>query len=188
MESRGALASLAIWGCEVDIGGRTYVIPPLSAAQWFIIVLSDDTPLPIIPGLFEDPEDRTEVLDALAWGDTTIDEIEERSRQVLEEMAAMRWWVANKLIRSASAYWRPIGAELTRRGVDLERVSLAAALDVIYAFCCSTMKPEELTQFKIELERPPADVQAAEMYEAESMTNTLFSLLGPPPVPSAPVS
>jgi hypothetical protein len=188
MESRGALASLAIWGCEVELGGRNYTIPARSAADWFIVILTEGTWLPIIPGMLEDPDERLAVLDDLAFGTVTLDDLVDRQQLILEEMSGMRWWVADKLIRGASANWRPIGAELTKRGVDLDKVSLAAALDVIYAFCCSTMTREELTQFKLELERPPAGMDPDQMYEAEAMTNTLFSLLGPPPVPPTPVS
>jgi hypothetical protein len=187
MESN-ALASLDIWGCEVQVLDKTYTIPALSAAQWFITILSNDIYLPIVPGLFDDPDANSEVLEALARGDIDMDKIQQLCWAVLEEMSGMRWWVADRLIRGASANWRPIGAELTKRGVDLHAVSLAAALDVIYTFCCSTMTREELTQFQLELERPPAGMDPAELYEAQAMTNTLFSLLGPPPTPPSPVS
>jgi hypothetical protein len=48
-----ALAALRIWALDVELGGDTFTVPPLPASEWFLAILDEDTPLPLIPGLMD---------------------------------------------------------------------------------------------------------------------------------------
>lgn len=185
MKKADALAALDIWGCEVEVAGWTVTVPALPAAEWMMAILREDAG-PIIPGMLADPIDRAKIIMALIDGETTIEELAELSRDVLAEMSGWHWWQADRLIRGAGAYWRQIGGQLGRLGVDLHAISIAAALNTIYVLCVETMTQEERAKFEFELSRPPEGVDAAELYDAEAATAAVYALLGPPPVPPAP--
>lgn len=175
-----ALAALKIWALDVELGGETFTVPALPASDWFIAVLRDDVALPLIPGLMEgDAEDR--ISDQLLDGDIDIDLIVTRSRELLTEAAGRPWWEADRLIRSSGASWHIIGGELTRLGVKLEEVSLAAALNAIYVICTRTMDEKERNKFDIDLRLPPIGVDGVdpnELYDQRAAEDAFMALMG----------
>jgi len=175
-----ALAALRIWAIEVEVGGDTFLVPPLPAVEWFLAILDEDTPLPLIPGLMSgNAEER--ITDLLLDGLTTTDEITRRSRELLTEAAGRPWWEADRLIRSAGASWHIIGGELTRLGVDLGAVSLAAALNAIYVVCVRTMDEKERNKFDIDLRLPPIGVEGVkpeDMYDVRAAESAFAALMG----------
>lgn len=186
-----ALAALRVWALEVELAGETFVVPPRPAADWFLAILDEDVPLPLIPGMMEaSAED--EVADLLLDGSLTVEEITTRSRELLTAAAGRPWWEADRLIRSAGASWHIIGGELTRLGVDLDKVSLAAALNAIYVVCVRTMDEKERNKFDIDLRLPPIGVEGVtteEMYDQQAAESAFAALMGQarPPVPTDPV-
>jgi len=186
--SADALAALRIWALDVDLAGETFVVPPLPAVDWFLAILSDDVPLPIVPGLMDsDAEER--ITDMLLDGTLDVDEVVTRSREALSAAAGRPWWEADRLIRSSAASWQVIGGELTRVGVDLRDVSLAAALNAIYVICVRTMDEKERNKFDIDLRLPPIGVEGVkteEMYDEVAATAAFTALMGQA-VPPAPV-
>lgn len=183
------LAALRIWAIDVDLGGDTFTVPPRPAVEWFLAILDEDTPLPLIPGLMEgDAEER--VTDLLLDGLVTAEDIAKRSRELLTAAAGRPWWEADRLIRSSGASWHIIGGELTRLGVDLSRVSLAAALNAIYVVCVRTMDEKERNKFDIDLRMPPIGVEGVtteEMYDERAATAAFQALMGGA-MPPSPVS
>lgn len=183
-----ALAALRIWALEVDLGGETFVVPARPAADWFLAILDEDTPLPLIPGLMDrGAEER--IVDLLLDDLTTAEEIVTRSRELLTAAAGRPWWEADRLIRSAGASWQVIGGELIRLGVDLDKVSLAAALNAIYVVCVRTMDEKERNKFDIDLRMAPIGVegvQPEEMYDAKAAEAAFAALMGGS-LPPAPV-
>jgi hypothetical protein len=182
-----ALAALRIWALDVDLGGETFTVPPCPAGDWFLAILDEDTPLPLIPGLMDgDAEER--ITDLLLDGATSAEEIVARSRELLTAAAGRPWWEADRLIRSSGASWHIIGGELTRLGVDLGRVSLAAALNAIYVICVRTMDETERNKFDIDLRLPPIGVEGVtteEMYDERAAQDAFAALMGQaqPPAP-----
>lgn len=175
----GVLAALDIVGAEVDIAGHTYDVPPLSAAQWFALVLRPDVSLPLVATLSH--EDQFEVMQALLLGLLEIDELVECTRALLEAMSGWRWWEADRLIRSSAASWRTIGGELARLGLDLRTIPLAAALNAIYAICCRSMDKDQRTKFDFELSSPPTSVDPDEV-DLSGSEAAFVAALGLPPV------
>jgi hypothetical protein len=175
-----ALAALRIWALEVDLAGETFVVPPRPAVDWFLAILSEDVPLPLIPGLMDgDAEER--IGDMLMDGEVTAELIIQRSRELLTEAAGRPWWEADRLIRSSGASWHIIGGELTRLGVDLGTVSLAAALNAIYVICVRTMDEKERNRFDIDLRLPPIGVEGVtteEMYDQRAAEEAFTALMG----------
>lgn len=187
MPGSDALAALRIWAIEVDLAGQTFVVPARPAVDWFLAILDEDVPLPLIPGMMGgDAEDR--VADLLLDGEVTPEDIAKRSRELLTAAAGRPWWEADRLIRSSGASWHIIGGELTRLGVDLGRVSLAAALNAIYVVCVRTMDEKERAKFDIDLRLPPIGVEGVkpeEMYDQRAAESAFAALMGQaqPPAP-----
>lgn len=182
-----ALAALRIWSHDVDLGGETFTVPPLPAVEWFIAILDEETPLPLIPGLM-DSEAEERITDMLWHEEITPQDITTRCRELLTAVAGRPWWEADRLIRSSAASWQIIGGELTRLGVDLTRVSLAAALNAIYVVCVRTMDEKERNKFDIDLRLPPIGVEGVtteEMYDEKAASAAFMALMGgaQPPAP-----
>jgi hypothetical protein len=181
------LAALRIWALDVELGGETFVVPARPAAEWFLAILDEDVPLPLIPGMMgADAEDR--ITDLLLDGAVTAELIAVRSRELLTAAAGRPWWEADRLIRSSGASWHIIGGELTRLGVDLGKVSLAAALNAIYVVCVRTMDEKERNKFDIDLRLPPIGVEGVapeEMYDQRAAEAAFTALMGQaqPPAP-----
>lgn len=183
-----ALAALKIWTLDVDLAGETFTVPPRPASDWFVAILDVETPLPIIPGLMDgDAEER--ITDMILSGQVGTDEIVTRCRELLTAAAGRPWWEADRLIRSSAESWQIIGGELTRLGVDLGEVSLAAALNAIYVVCVRTMDEKERNKFDIDLRMPPIGIEGVtteEMYDEQAATAAFTALMGQA-VPPAPV-
>lgn len=184
-----ALAALRIWALEVDLAGDTFTVPPRPAVEWFLAILDEDVPLPLIPGLM-DPAAEERIGNLLLDGDITPDDIVTRSRELLTAAAGRPWWEADRLIRSSGASWHIIGGELTRLGVDLNTVSLAAALNAIYVICTRTMDEKERNKFDIDLRMPPVGVEgvkAEDLYDQRAAESAFAALMGQagPPSPDA---
>lgn len=182
-----ALAALKIWALDVDLAGETFTVPPVPATDWFVAILDESTPLPLIPGLMDaDAEER--ITDLLLSGAIEPQDITTRSRELLTAAAGRPWWEADRLIRSSAESWQVIGGELTRLGVDLGEVSLAAALNAIYVVCVRTMDEKERNKFDIDLRLPPIGVEGVtteEMYDEKAASAAFTALMGvaQPPAP-----
>lgn len=182
-----ALASLRLWDLEVELAGEVFVVPARPATDWFVTILREDVSLPLIPGMMEAGAEEY-INDLLLDGDIDVDLLVTRSRELLTEAAGRPWWEADRLIRSAAASWTIIGGELTRLGVDLDKVSLGAALNAIYVICVRTMDEKERNKFDIDLRLPPIGVEGVkpeDMYDQRAAESAFTALLGQamPPQP-----
>jgi len=184
-----ALAALRIWALDVELGGDTFTVPALPASEWFLAILDPDAVLPLIPGLMDDDAEER-ISDMLMSGAITGDDVVARSRELLTAAAGRPWWEADRLIRSSAESWHIIGGELTRLGVDLDKVSLASALNAIYVICVRTMDEQERNKFDIDLRLPPVGVEgvsADELYDQRAAEAAFAALMGAarPPTPQA---
>lgn len=182
-----ALAALRIWAIDVDLAGETFTVPPRPAVDWFVAILSEDVPLPLIPGLMSKAADER-ISDLLLDGEIGTNLIVTRSRELLTAAAGRPWWEADRLIRSAGRDWHIIGGELTRLGVDLGAVSLGAALNAIYVICVRTMDEKERNKFDIDLRLPPIGVEGVtteEMYDQRAAEAAFTALMGQARPPEA---
>lgn len=182
-QTGAALAALRILGVSFDLGGDTYNIPPLPADEWLEVVWNfEDEALPFLHLL--SPDEQADIMWAMLGGGITVEELAGRCREILAAVSGRRWWEADRLIRSSAAGWAYIGGELTRRGVDLSKISLASALNTIYVIAVLTMTADEKKKFDFELSAPPPAATPAEVREVQEESVAAFvAALGPPPPP-----
>jgi len=182
-----ALAALKMWVLEVELAGETFMVPARPAADWFLAILDEEAVLPLIPGMME-PEADDRIGELLLDGAVDTELLVTRSRELLTAAAGRSWWEADRLIRSSAASWHIIGGELTRLGVDLDKVSLAAALNAIYVICVRTMDDKERNKFDIDLRLPPIGVEGVkteDMYDERAAQDAFMAMMGQaqPPEP-----
>lgn len=177
------LAALKLWAVEVELAGQVFVVPARPAADWLVAILGDEA-LPLIPGMMIENDEET-VLDLLLNGDIDAELIAQRSRELLAVVGGRPWWEADRLIRSAGAHWDVIGGELARLGVNLDKISLAAVLNAIYAICTRTMDEKQRNKFDIELRMPPLGVDVEELYDQQVAESAFLALMAQaqPPAP-----
>lgn len=164
-----ALASLRVWAVEVDLGGRTYRVPPLPASEWFAAVLSNEG-APVIPGLLE-PEDQEYVIDALLEGTLTKDQLETANREALAAASGWKWWEAERLIVSAGVQWKIIGGLLQAGGIDMTTTSLGGVLSAMYAMAVTHMKPDDRFAFDSQISAPPRGAKSSDFDQSAYAEN-----------------
>lgn len=156
-----AAAALRPAAVVVELGDWEYEIPGLPAADWLEALLGGWTG--VVPGMLH-PEDEISVLRDYRLGHISKDELVTAGRVAVEAAAGRRWWVAERLISTATndEFWPTIHGTLVLRGVDLERLSLAAVLNAIYVVMVEHMKEDKRHQFDAQLDAPPPRAVAAE--------------------------
>lgn len=183
-----AAASLRLWAITVDLGGQEYTIPAKPAADWVVAVLNaEDEIFPVLsllePDDYEAAKDRVLIDMAVSF-----EEVAEVSKQALSAVSGWKWWSAEVLIHSAAAEWRLISGEMTKRGLDPNRLPLGAWLNGLYAMATEKLTASERMAFDMRLDRPPAtaDVKPEdrESWAAEAFAAAIMEAGGslrPPP-------
>lgn len=172
MNPAAALRPAAI---VVELGDWEYEIPQLGAADWLEAML--DGWAGVVPGLL-DSDMQVEVLREFFAGKITNEDVLASARVAVEAASGRRWWVAERLIATATneEFWPTIHGSLVLRGVDLERLSLGAALNAIYVLMVENMKEDKRFSFDAQLEAPPASVVADEWDDAEAEDDFMAAL------------
>lgn len=151
----------------VTVGEWEYEIPPLPAADWFAAVLAEDGGA-IVPGLLC-AADRKDIWADFLSGAVAAEDVAEVERAALTAAAGRPWWQADRLIRNTMADENRaiLFGELMLRGLRLEEISLAAALDAIYALVRRLLSHDEpaLARFEAGLAVIPAGVPVEELQE-----------------------
>lgn len=148
------LASLRIWGVEVQIGDDTYAFAKHSASDWLVALLEADGGLHGLLVLLEEGEE--DRLDEAILAERLTDvEILKGFKQALTEVSGRPWWQAMKLLGLLLADWHAAFG-LIRGSIDPDQVSLAAFLDVGFAVL---LRDHEKQILQNHLELPPAGVE-----------------------------
>ena len=160
--NRDPVQSLRPWPVVVTFQGQDLTIPALPATDWLAILLTGDLqPDDIFPGLLS-PKDVAFVEDQLFEGHLGQGEFQDLIIGIIENVSARRWWIALRLIEVARVSWDSIGAEMLLRGVDTDRISLSAWLDVLLLTIMRNMDSKDTTMFTMRLEAPPVTAEVAE--------------------------
>lgn len=173
-----ALASLDMWGVEVELGGQVFHVPPLPASEWFVAILSNEA-WPIIPGMCSD-EEAERLFDMVLLGEVRDAEVVRANRDALSEVAGWRWWEAERLIVSVAAFWKQLGGLLLSQGVKLNDSSLGAVLATVYSLAAINMKPEDKIAFDAQISAPPMgyrDADPAEWFAASGAADSFAELV-----------
>lgn len=159
--------ALAPWPVTVELGATQWQIPALPAADWLMVLMQNPLSLSsLLPGLL-DEHDVQSFTDALVDGEEGFEDLTQVCQDLVATVSARPWYVALRLISVAAGSWDNIGGELVLRGVDAQRLSLAAWLDAAYLVMLRSMKQESITMWLLKLELPPPQVGGEEQLEAE---------------------
>lgn len=163
--------ALKPWPVTIQAGGEDYEIPALPAADWLAVLMADPF----------DPDDL--ILDLVINGKELLfletvsaDDLAHICFDVITTVSARPWWVAMRLITMARGSWSVLGAELILKGVDPQRVSLAAWLDALLLVALRTMNPDDVTMFTMRLEEPPPEEVDSVADEMEMSAEAFLSM------------
>jgi hypothetical protein len=178
-----ALAALRLWAYEVTFPrilgphGAPYVfrIEPRPAADWIVATLERGH-LGYLPGMLG-REEYEMMIDALADGDVSHDELVEANRDALETISGWPWWSAGKLIGVLAHQFELFGGLLVLSGVDLQKQPLAAVLAAINAKVISEASKEDKAKWANELAMPPPEMLSADGWDEEAATRALELLM-----------
>lgn len=140
------LASMRCWAIELELGGRTFDVPALSAADWWPVLSSGDlgSILDFVVSLPDDPFNLDEMLLA---GSLPSGELTEVLTDAIEATAGRSLHAAFVLATVANGQWAGINGALAARGFRWDQQPLGAALDAIYAEVVGRLDKDGLTKF-----------------------------------------
>jgi len=141
------------WPATMLLGGREVEIPAMAAADWLSYLMQAT---PDIDGLVLDFFG--DVTDELLYsGELGLEELYEAVLDLIGTVCARPWWVALRQMNVARDAWHVLGPQMLER-VDLERVSIAAFLDVLLAVTLESMDQKDVAMFVLKLEAVPQEV------------------------------
>lgn len=138
----------------IEVLGRTWSVPAMSAAEWLELVWMDRlTFYDIFPGLIGD--DDGFFTDAMVDGLIDLDEMFGIAKEIIEAASGLRWWFCLNLSVQAKANWHHLSGSLTREGLDPRTTPYGMWLLAFLSLCLENMKPEKAAMFVTELNTPP---------------------------------
>lgn len=170
------LASLDFDAIYVTIGGMEYRMPGRPAAVWLRTILADEYNL-ILPAWLE-PTDSALLMSRLMDDEFTTRELDDAVMDVITIAAGRPWWWALQLIMYASSdvhHWSRINGRLVLAGLNLNKISLSAWVDAVYAIFVERIEPgEEYDKFKTQIDTPPT----ADLLDEDEEAEAFLSMLG----------
>lgn len=169
-------ASLRIWAVEFDLGGRTFEVPALPAADWLPLLLEGD-PLAVL-----DLGDLGEIDEMILGEEITSEELGRAMTLVIEQATGRSFHAALVLAQVARLQWPVIGGDLARRGMRFDQVSIGAALDAIHVTILGLLKPEAAEKFQALLDSEVSPGGKIRPNRAKAMAD-FEDMAGPKPPP-----
>ena len=147
----------------VRLGMRELEVPAMPAADWLAYLLQE---VPDVDGMILDLLQESEGL--LYAGKITVEDQYEAVLELISTVCARPWWIAMRQVNVAFNSWHVLGPKLLER-IDLERVSIAAFLDVLLAVTLESMDPKDTAMFVLKLEAPPPELGVEQPLPIDSM-------------------
>lgn len=147
------LASVRIWGVEIELAGRTFDIPAKPAADWWPVFLSGN-PTEALDFILSNPDDPESIDELLLTGEIAGEELAEALIDALEEVAGRPFQVAAMLAMVTVKHWAEVNGTLVRSGFRWDEMPIGAALDALYSIWVENFKPEDRVKFDAMLDRP----------------------------------
>lgn len=169
------LASMRCWAIEVELGGRTYDVPALSAVDWWPILISAN-PLTVL-----DIIESSDVDDRLLSGELEHEAMIDALREVIEEAAGRSYHAAVVLAIVAESQWPIVNGQLVQRGFRWEGQPLGAALDAIFSVVATALDKEPREKFVALLENEGLTNGKPSARQREKVTSEFEAMAGPRP-------
>lgn len=171
------LASMRCWAVGLELGGRTFDVPALPAADWWPVLASGD--LNLILDLMVSTSG--ELDEMLLSGEVTQSDLSQVLTDAVEETAGRSMHSSMVLATIASMHWASINGALVRRGFRWDQQPLGAALDAIYAEVTGRLKKDELEAFSALLENEALTAGKPTPRQRDKMVNEFEGMAGPRP-------
>lgn len=160
------VAALRPCAVDVQLGDWIYTIPELPASDW-IEAIVDPEGGSVVPGLMDEATQR-DVWATFLRGEIDPEEINSAWQDAIGAATGQKWWSATRLFLSAtdSGTWTVLHGDLLARGVDLERISIGAAYNVIYRIGLEACKDAaERAKFEFDMAQTPPGVDVSEAFD-----------------------
>lgn len=165
------------WEIELELEGRTYVVPALPAVEWWPILTGLD-----LMAVLDLTGHSSEIDDRLISGELTYAELTEPLKDALEAAAGRSLHTAYALAATAEQHWMAVNGELARRGFRWDEQPLAAALDAIYITVLKVFqKQEDLDAWLRILNDDSLTAPGKKRTASETVKSEFESMAGPRP-------
>jgi hypothetical protein len=169
------LASMRCWAIEIELGGRTYDVPALSAVDWWP-VLGDANPLAVL-----DIIESSDLDERLLTGELDHADLIDALREAVEEVSGRSFHAAVILVMTANSQWPVINGHLVQRGFRWEGQPLGAALDAVYAVVTTALDDKKRGEFLAILENEGLTSGKPSQRQREKLTSEFEAMAGPRP-------
>ncbi len=139
-------ASMRCWAVEVELAGHVFTIPAMPAADWWPLLLAQDTST-FLDALMSTKKDVDLDL-ALLDGTLTGEEVRDVHMDTIEEAAGRSFHAAVVLAAAADAAWPMVSGHLATRGFRWDVMPLGAALDAVYLTMINGLDEEARKKFE----------------------------------------
>lgn len=159
----------------MESGGFVCTFPALTAAQWLELLAEGNWPVRVLHRI---PDDQYDAF--LSLPDLDRARLMRLSRLILETAGGRRWWEVQRVAESVISSPQVLGAVLLR-GVDPERMTLAAFVCVVWALLTQSGDDMQRAQAEMELTMPPPEALEDEpepVYEMQDLVTRMRSLPG----------
>lgn len=152
---RSARSPLSRALVPVSIAGRRYTVAHLSVSQWAEAMHGASGPYEcIIPALHH--RDREEVLDLMASGLLTAEDVHGASQRLLELVCPYRWWETYRLLMASM---RPaVLGRTVVSGMDPDTLTLAQWCAGVFCLFTENLDAPGRFKFEAQLADPPDGV------------------------------
>ena len=178
------LASMRCWPIELELGGRTYDVPALTAVDWWPVLTSGDL-TQILDFVVSTPDDPANLDDLLLFGAFDQGELYQSLADTIEVVAGRSLHVSMVLASVAEMHWASINGALVRRGFRWEGQPLGAALDAIYAEVTGRLDEEALGKFEGLLADESVTQPGGKRKPSERVVSEFEAMAGPRPTAGA---
>lgn len=141
----------------------------MPAAEWLKVIMDEEA---FMDDLFMEllPDPDTLVLDV----DVDLNEL---AHVVLSQVCGRPWYMGLRLALLVRDNWNVVGADMLRRGVDAEHLSLSGWLDVALLTVLHHTNREDHAMLMSQLEMPPVEEREQVMEELEMSHDAFLSLM-----------
>jgi hypothetical protein len=172
-------ASMRCWGIELELGGRTYEVPALPAADWFPILASGD--LSHILDLVMSTPGEGDLDEQLLTGEIEGTDLGDVLRDAVEEIAGRSFHSAVVLAVVAEAQWSSINGRLVLAGFRWDVQPIGAALDAIYAVVVGALDDKGRDKFLALLENEALTTPGRKGKVSQRIVSEFEAMAGPKP-------